>query len=73
MSTGSTGSPKSIADIIESFRRMLTVEDLVPLLTVSPKTLYKRVKGGTMPATLIGGAIRLDPYLTAQWLREQTA
>lgn len=73
MPTDSNDSPKSIAEAIASFGRMLTVNDLAPLLTQSPKTLYKRAKAGSMPATRIGGAIRFDPYLTAEWLRKRTA
>jgi hypothetical protein len=30
-------------------------------------------KRGSQPATLVGGAIRFDPYLTAEWLRSQSA
>jgi Helix-turn-helix domain len=66
-------APLPIADVIESFGRMLTVEDLAPLLNSSPKTLYKRAKAGTMPVTRIGGSITFDPVLTAKWLRDQTA
>lgn len=43
-------TPKSIAGTIASFRRLLTVDELAPLLSLSPKTLYKRVEAGTMPA-----------------------
>jgi len=65
--------PQSIATTIERYGRMLTVEELAPLLALSPKTLYKRAKSGTMPVTLIGSSVRFDPYDTAQWLRAQTA
>jgi hypothetical protein len=36
--------PRSIADIIEDFGRMLTVKELAPLLGESPKMLYARVR-----------------------------
>ncbi len=61
--------PCSIATTIERHKRMLTVEELAPMLTLSPKTLYARVKAGSMPATVIGTSVRFDPYETATWLR----
>jgi excisionase family DNA binding protein len=52
---------------------MLTVKELAPLLAMSPKTLYARVERGTLPAVRSGSLIRFDPYLTAEWLRSQSA
>lgn len=63
--------PRSIADTIEAFGRMLTAKELAPLLGESPKTLYNRVKRGAQPAVLLGGAVKFDPYVTAEWLRSQ--
>jgi hypothetical protein len=63
--------PRSIADTIEAFGRMLTVKELAPLLGESPKTLYARVKRGAQPAILLGAAVKFDPYVTAEWLRSQ--
>jgi len=39
---------------------LLTVERLGTLTDTSPKTLYKAIKAGTLPAYRIGGSIRLD-------------
>jgi predicted DNA-binding transcriptional regulator AlpA len=66
-------APRSIADTIESYGRMLTVKELAPLLGESPKTLYARVKRGAQPAILLGSAVKFDPYVTAEWLRSQSA
>lgn len=66
-------APRSIAETIEQFGRMLTIEDLALLLALSPKTLYARSKRGSIPVTRIGSSIRFDPYLTAEWVRERTA
>jgi hypothetical protein len=66
-------APRSIADTIELFGRMLTVKELASLLGESPKTLYARVRRGGQPAVLIGGAVKFDPYVTAEWLRSQAA
>lgn len=66
-------APCSIATTIERYGRMLTAKELAPLLGESPKTLYNRVKRGAMPAVLLGGAVKFDPYVTAEWLRSQAA
>jgi predicted DNA-binding transcriptional regulator AlpA len=68
-----SASPRSIADIVEGFGRLLTAKELAPLLGESPKTLYARVKRGAQPAVLLGGAVKFDPYVTAEWLRSQAA
>jgi hypothetical protein len=52
---------------------MMTVKELALLLGESPKTLYAHVKGGGQAAVLIGGAVKFDPYITAVWLRAQSA
>jgi hypothetical protein len=65
--------PRSIADTIERWGRMLTVKELAHLLAESPKTTYARVKRGSQPATLVGSSIRFDPYVTAKWLRSKSA
>lgn len=59
----------SLIETIESMDTLLTVESLGILLSTSPKTLYKAVKAGRLPAYRIGGSIRLDPSEVAAWLR----
>jgi hypothetical protein len=63
----------SIADTIEPYERMFTIKEFSQLMAESPKTIDARVKHGSQPATLVGGAIRSDPYDTAQWLRSPSA
>ena len=65
--------PCSIADTIERYGRMLTIKEFALLVSESPKTTYARVKRGSQPATLVGGAIRFDPYITAEWIRSRSA
>jgi hypothetical protein len=65
--------PRSIADTIERYGRMITVKEFAELMAESPKTTYARVKRGTQPATLVGSSIRFDPVVTAEWLRSQSA
>lgn len=63
----------TVAQRIERWDGMLTALDLAPLLSTSPKTLYKRVAAGTMPAHRILGSVRFDPVETAKWLRSKAA
>src|SRR5512135_2835219 len=68
-------SPNSCPDLasrIEARKSAWTVDDLALLLEMSPKTLYKMAKSGNIPAIRIGGMIRFDPALTAEWLRART-
>jgi hypothetical protein len=64
---------KTAVETIESFGRMMTVNDLAPILGYSPKGLYAKVKTLNMPVSYIGAAIRFDPYNTAEWLRKRSA
>lgn len=61
-----------LASRIASRKSAWTVDDLALLLEMSPKTLYKMAKSGNIPAIRIGGMIRFDPVLTAEWLRART-
>jgi excisionase family DNA binding protein len=63
----------SVADTIAGFGRLLTPDELAPFLALSPKTIYSRVRSGSMPAIRIGASIRFDPVETAAWLRSQAA
>jgi len=57
---------------IESFDRALTVNDLAAILSISNSNLYGHCRRGTVPYCLVGGAIRFDPHLIANWLRSRT-
>ncbi|HUO14342.1 MAG TPA: helix-turn-helix domain-containing protein [Verrucomicrobiae bacterium] len=59
----------SIIEMIETKESALTVEELATTVSVSPKTLYKAIKSGRLPAYRLGGSIRLDPHDVAEWLR----
>jgi excisionase family DNA binding protein len=54
---------------IEQWGTALTVEDLANLLNASPKTIYKQIKRGKLPAFRIGSLLRLNPEAVARWLR----
>jgi len=61
-----------IPTYIESFNHALTVGELAPILSISMSNLYGKCHRQSIPHTLIGGAIRFDPHLTAEWLRSRT-
>jgi excisionase family DNA binding protein len=62
-----------LADQIAAMRQALTVEQLAALLQCSKKTLYRMVQRGTLPHFRVGTMVRLDPEVTAQWLRSRHA
>jgi excisionase family DNA binding protein len=70
-------SPKDqkldLAGRIEAKISAWTAESLADLLELSPKTLYKMANSGRIPVIRIGGTLRFDPLLTAEWLRARTA
>jgi len=61
----------NIIETIENRETALTVDELGTLLNSSPKTLYKAISAGRLPAYRIGGCIRLDPHDVAEWLRDR--
>ena len=61
----------NIIETIENRETALTVDELGTLLNSSPKTLYKAISAGRLPAYRIGGSIRLDPHDVAEWLRDR--
>ena len=61
----------NILETIENRETALTVDELGTLLNSSPKTLYKAISAGHLPAYRIGGSIRLDPHDVAEWLRDR--
>jgi excisionase family DNA binding protein len=59
----------NLADEIERHDGALTVQELARILTISEKLLYRLIRQGRLPALRIGTAIRLDPGVTADWVR----
>lgn len=62
-----------LADQIAAMQQALTVEQLATLLHCSKKTLYKMIQRGTLPHFRVGTMVRLDPEVTAHWLRSRRA
>jgi excisionase family DNA binding protein len=60
-----------LIDTVENWGRLLLVEELAGLTSISSKTLYRYIKQRKLPAIRIGGCIRLNPATTAEWLRSR--
>jgi excisionase family DNA binding protein len=65
--------PHELASQIERYQRALTVSELASILTLSRQQIYCLVKRGHIPSIKIAGTIRLDPVITARWLRSLAA
>jgi hypothetical protein len=63
----------TIADQIAAHVGPLSPKQLSPYLGQSPKTIYAKVKKGTIPSMNFDGAIMFDPYTTAAWVRSKSA
>jgi excisionase family DNA binding protein len=59
----------NLADEVEQHRGALTVPELARLLSLSEKLIYRLVRQGRLPAVRIGTSVRLDPAVTAAWIR----
>jgi excisionase family DNA binding protein len=64
---------RSIADTLAARKKALEVSELAEMLGLAPTTLYDMVRNGRIPSIRIGASIRLDPKITADWLRAQSA
>jgi excisionase family DNA binding protein len=62
-----------IIETIENFDHALKVEELANLVNISTKTLYRLIRAGKLPTFRIGGQVRLNPSITASWLRSRLA
>lgn len=65
-------APRSVADRIEFWGHLLTVQELAFLLGYSVKALYAKCAKGTLPHSRIDGSLRFDPVTTSNWLRSRT-
>ena len=60
----------TILESIEKMDTLLTAETLSRLTGISPKTIYKSIKAGHLPAYRIGG-IRIEPQDVVTWMRDR--
>ena len=60
----------SLAEQLEKVGHAITAQDLAELLRVSAITIYKLAKTNKLPSFRIGTAVRFDPQMVAEWLRQ---
>ncbi len=58
-----------LASDVEGFKAALTVRELSRLLSLSEKLIYRLIRQGKLPALRVGTSVRLDPAVTANWIR----
>jgi excisionase family DNA binding protein len=60
-----------LSNTVRERRTAMTVADVAEILTISQRQVYKLVEDGKLPSFRLGGAIRFDPHLLANWLRDE--
>lgn len=63
--------PYSIIRVLESFPRLLTVDDLAAILGLSPTTIYRMAQRKQIPSLIIGGSRRFDPAAIGMHFRKK--
>ena len=63
--------PFSILNALSSFRRLLTVDEVADLLSISSCTLYRMAQRKQIPSLIISGSRRFDPATIAAWLAKK--
>ena len=66
---GGISMKSDLASVLDARTSALKVEELAEILSVSPKTLYRKIRRRLIPSFRIGTAVRLDPRRIAEWLR----
>jgi excisionase family DNA binding protein len=60
-----------IIEIVRNWGKALKVSDFAKLMNMSRKTVYTLISNGKLPHYQLGDLIRLDPAVTAEWLRSR--
>jgi excisionase family DNA binding protein len=63
--------PKGIREMIASFDRALTAEEVAGLLAVSPQMIRLQARSGVIPSFRIGTSVRFDPKKLCEWYESQ--
>lgn len=63
---------KGIKDLIASFGRALTADEIADLFGISAAMIYKNARSGNLPSFRIGTSVRFDPQKVCEWIDRQT-
>ena len=67
------GKTTGLADFIDRWPRALRVNEIAAILSISERQVYKLSKERRIPSFRIGGSIRFDPSVIANWLRQKSS
>jgi excisionase family DNA binding protein len=56
---------------LEKRQRALKVSEVAYLFQVSPMTIYRAAKEGSLPSFKVGSSLRFDPKTVTAWLKRQ--
>lgn len=62
-----THTTNSLAEAIRSKGCALTVNEVSSLLSIPIKSIYRLAKADRIPSFKLGGSIRFDPIILADW------
>ena len=60
----------SVRDRIAGYPGALNADQLAEILNVSPITIHKGAKKGTIPSFRIGTCVRFCPKMVAEWIAQ---
>jgi len=60
-----------LVENLEKRGRALKVSEVADLFQVSPMTIYRAAKDGSLPSFKIGSSLRFDPKSVVVWLKKQ--
>ena len=63
--------PVSVREMIAKHGKALNADELAGILNVSPITIYKGAKKGTIPSFRVGACVRFCPKTVVGWLDQQ--
>jgi len=60
-----------LVENLEKRQRALKVSEVADLFQVSPMTIYRAAKEGSLPSFKVGSSLRFDPKTVIAWLKRQ--
>ena len=60
-----------LVETLEKRQQALKVSEIAGLFQVSPMTIYRAAKEGSLPSFKVGNALRFDPKAVVAWLKKQ--
>ena len=64
-------APSVLVENLEKRNCALKVSEVADLLQVSPMTIYRAAKDGSLPSFKVGSSLRFDPKVIIAWLKRQ--